>query len=134
MKMTEMRRIRREQELSQKELAERAGVVPSVVYSAEAGRHMPRYENLEKLAHALGVEVADILPKERAPESKSDYVNEAGGVSQFRTGGSHVEPITGSSSATVTVNLERLRTILFAVEEDLLTAAQAEEKLLAGVK
>jgi DNA-binding XRE family transcriptional regulator len=125
MKMTEMRRIRREKELSQRELAERAGVVPSVVYTAEAGRHVPRYENLKKLARALGVEVADILPKEKAPES------EQGGVSQNRTAASVVAPVTSSSSAKVTVDRDLLGAILHAVESASITADEAE-RLLVG--
>jgi DNA-binding XRE family transcriptional regulator len=127
--MTEMRRIRREKELSQKELAERAGVAPSVVYSAEAGRHLPRYENIEKLAHVLGVEVADILPKDHA--SASDYVNKRGGISQSRTGRAHVDPITGSSSVKVTVDRALLGALLHAVESDSITADEAE-RLLVG--
>jgi transcriptional regulator with XRE-family HTH domain len=130
-RMTELRRIRRAQDLTQEELAKKAGVSLRVVNDAERGEFMPRAQNLIKIANALGVGVEDILPK--ASASESDYVNEAGGVSQFRTAGSYVGPITGSSHARVEVDAETLRAALHGVEAGLLTAEEAEERLLAGV-
>lgn len=65
--MENLRRIREERGLSQRALADRAGVVKSTIYEAEAGRHIPRIQTLEKLADALGVSIVDLLParKER---------------------------------------------------------------------
>jgi len=60
-----LRRIREERGLSQRELAARAGVVKSTIYEAEAGRHIPRIQTLEKLADALGVSIADLLPRRK---------------------------------------------------------------------
>ena len=122
--------------LTQEQLAERAGVTVNTISGIELGRHSPRGRTLFKLADALGADVTELLEdahpkKEKAPAS--DYVNEAGGVSQFRTGRSHTEAFTASSHAEVTVDLERLRAVLLAVEEDLLTAKEAEERLLVGV-
>jgi transcriptional regulator with XRE-family HTH domain len=57
-----LRRIREERGLSQRALADRAGVVKSTIYEAEAGRHIPRIQTLEKLADALGVSLVDLLP------------------------------------------------------------------------
>jgi transcriptional regulator with XRE-family HTH domain len=57
-----LRRIREERGLSQRALADRAGVVKSTIYEAEAGRHIPRIQTLEKLADALGVSIVELLP------------------------------------------------------------------------
>ena len=51
--------------MSQRALADRAGVVKSTIYEAEAGRHIPRIQTLEKIANALGVEIADLLPSRK---------------------------------------------------------------------
>jgi transcriptional regulator with XRE-family HTH domain len=60
-----IRRIREERGMSQRALADRAGVVKSTIYEAEAGRHIPRIQTLEKIADALGVEIADLLPSRK---------------------------------------------------------------------
>jgi len=54
--------IRRLRGLSQRELAEKAGVSPATVYELEVGkRPTPRPSTLRKLAGALEVEIADLL-------------------------------------------------------------------------
>jgi transcriptional regulator with XRE-family HTH domain len=63
---------------------------------------MPRAENLFKLADALGVSVEEL----------------------FTAG-----KLTGHRVAVV--DIERLRAALYAVQEDYITAAEAEEKILA---
>lgn len=63
--MENIRRIREERGMSQRALADRAGVVKSTIYEAEAGRHIPRIQTLEKIANALGVEIADLLPSRK---------------------------------------------------------------------
>jgi transcriptional regulator with XRE-family HTH domain len=60
-----LRRIRKERRLSQRALADRAGVVKSTIYEAEAGKHIPRIQTLEKLADALGVSIVDLLPSQK---------------------------------------------------------------------
>ena len=60
--MENLRRIREKRGLSQRALADRAGVVKSTIYEAEVGRHIPRIQTLEKLADALGVSIVDLLP------------------------------------------------------------------------
>jgi transcriptional regulator with XRE-family HTH domain len=60
-----LRRIREQRGLSQQQLADRAGVVKSTIYEAEAGRHIPRIQTLEKLADALGVSIVDLLPSRK---------------------------------------------------------------------
>ena len=125
-----IKRLREERGLTQIELSYRSRVNPSTINLVEHGKRNPSTTTLSRIAEALDVDIVEFFPpKENAPAS--DHVNEAGGNAQFRTGGSHVEPITGSSSATVTVSLEQLRTALEAVEEDRLSAKEAEAFLVA---
>jgi transcriptional regulator with XRE-family HTH domain len=51
--MKELRRVRRAQELSQGELAKRAGISEASVYGIEKGNHSPRLATLEALAEAF---------------------------------------------------------------------------------
>jgi transcriptional regulator with XRE-family HTH domain len=51
-----LRELRLERVLSQRELAERAGVSPKTVLDVETGRIRPHPATLRKLAAALGVE------------------------------------------------------------------------------
>ncbi len=53
----EVRRLRIEAGLSQRELAERMGVTQSVIARLEAGGVEPRLSTLDLVAQALGVEV-----------------------------------------------------------------------------
>jgi len=46
--------------LTVRALAERAGVAFSTVYLIETGKSVPRFEIIEKLSAALGVEPAEI--------------------------------------------------------------------------
>ncbi len=123
--------------LTQEQLAERAGITENTISGIELGRHKPRGRTLFKLADALGVDVTELLedagPKGKAPRSASEYVNEQGGITRNRTASSHVGRITSSSHARVEVDAESLRAALQGVEAGLLTAEEAEERLLAGV-
>jgi len=65
--MDEVRRIRNERGLSQRRLAELAGVNKVTLVHIETGKSSPNVETLEKLAAALEVEVADFFPKPQAP-------------------------------------------------------------------
>jgi predicted RNase H-like HicB family nuclease/DNA-binding Xre family transcriptional regulator len=61
---------RRNRGLSQRGLAKLSGVSPATIYELETGRRPePRPSTLRKLAHALGVEVAELL-QEPAQEQK----------------------------------------------------------------
>jgi HTH-type transcriptional regulator/antitoxin HipB len=53
----EVRRLRSERGLSQRELAERMGVSQSVVARLEAGGVEPRLTTLDRVARALGAEL-----------------------------------------------------------------------------
>ena len=70
--------IRRLRGLSQRELAEKAGVSPATVYELEVGkRPTPRPSTLRKLAGALEVEISDLLgvdfPKAQAPLPEASF-------------------------------------------------------------
>jgi len=65
--MDEVKRIRRERGLSQRRLAELAGVNKVTLVHTETGKSSPNVETLEKLADALEVEVADFFPKVAPP-------------------------------------------------------------------
>ncbi len=53
----EVRRLRKDQGLSQEELASRMGVAQSVLARIEAGGLEPRLSMLDRVARALGVEL-----------------------------------------------------------------------------
>ncbi len=61
--------LRSEQGLTQRELAARAELSLSLVRGIENGRNSPTLRSLEGLAHALGVEVVDLLTPP-APERR----------------------------------------------------------------
>jgi transcriptional regulator with XRE-family HTH domain len=65
--MDELRRIRKEQGLSQQRLAELANVDKVTIVHIEGGKVSPKVETLQKLAAALSVELADLFPKAQAP-------------------------------------------------------------------
>jgi len=64
-RLTELRRIRERQALSQAELAERSGVSRATIVSLESGRAGAQYGTIRKIAQALGVEPADLMEPER---------------------------------------------------------------------
>ena len=59
-----LRAIRKYQDLSAAELAERADICTSIVYSYESGKITPRMQTMELLAAALGVPVVELLTDE----------------------------------------------------------------------
>jgi transcriptional regulator with XRE-family HTH domain len=74
----ELEHIRRLRGLSQRELAEKAGVSPATVYELEVGkRPTPRPSTLRKLAEALEVEIADLFGEPVLAE-KAEAPREAG--------------------------------------------------------
>ncbi|MFT3864492.1 MAG: helix-turn-helix transcriptional regulator [Solirubrobacterales bacterium] len=58
---TNLRRLRAEADLTQEELAFRAGIHRTQISLMEAGERLPRYETLVRLRGALGVEAADLF-------------------------------------------------------------------------
>lgn len=53
--MAKLRILRRRQLLSQRDLAQRAGIAPSTVHTTEAGKTLPRLAVARKICEALGV-------------------------------------------------------------------------------
>jgi transcriptional regulator with XRE-family HTH domain len=74
--MDELRMIRLAKRISQRELAAMSGVSRSAIATAELGRHMPNWSTLEKIAKALGVSVADLVPEMETPSSKDEALVE----------------------------------------------------------
>lgn len=56
-----LRKLRREQGLTIKQLADKAGVAYVTAWSAENGENNPSYATLKKLAEALGVTVSELI-------------------------------------------------------------------------
>src|SRR5918995_2450444 len=56
-----IRALRLERELQQRQLAEKAGMTPSMVSQIESGRLMPSLHTLGKIAGALGVTIAALF-------------------------------------------------------------------------
>jgi transcriptional regulator with XRE-family HTH domain len=56
-----LRELREAKGWSARELARRARVAPSIITTAERGEHIPRVENLLKLASALDVSVGELV-------------------------------------------------------------------------
>jgi len=65
--LEELRKMREEAGVSQSELARQSGVDRATINRVEMGRRSPSIETLEKLAAAMGTEVADFFPKAQAP-------------------------------------------------------------------
>jgi transcriptional regulator with XRE-family HTH domain len=65
--MEELKRLRRARGLSQAKLAAIADLDPSTVSQIETGARRANTRTLERLATALGAEVADLFPKAQAP-------------------------------------------------------------------
>jgi len=68
--MEQIRRLRNEKGLSQAKLAVRADMDPATLNRLEQGKGNPNLKTLERVAEALGVEVADLLGKARRPPSR----------------------------------------------------------------
>lgn len=63
----EIRRLRKEKDWTQTELAVYAGSSQPTINQIESGTRNPSTRTLEKIAGALGVEVGDLFPKLEAP-------------------------------------------------------------------
>ncbi len=61
---TQLRAARQRALLTQEELAARARVQPLTISRIETDKVEPRYSTIRKLARALGVDPAELLPKE----------------------------------------------------------------------
>lgn len=68
--MTSLREARLRQTLSQRDLAEKAGVAPKTIVDLELGRNEPRLRTMRLIAQALGIEAAEIDEFRQALEEK----------------------------------------------------------------
>lgn len=66
-----LREVRTEKEVSQENLAETAGLHRTFVSLIERGLRNITLETIEKLAVALEVEMADLMPSRVRPKSKT---------------------------------------------------------------
>jgi transcriptional regulator with XRE-family HTH domain len=76
--MEELKRLRKARGLSQAKLAALADLDPSTVSQIETGARRANTRTLERLAAALGAEVADLFPKGQAPLPLDGSVGGAG--------------------------------------------------------
>lgn len=67
-----MRRIRLFKSLTQEKLAEYAGLHPNYISSVERGERNISICNIERIAHALGVPMPDLLTQPLPPEKIQD--------------------------------------------------------------
>ena len=68
--MPTLREIRLSQALSQRDLAQKAGVAPKTIVDLELGRQEPQLRTIRRLAEALGVNVMDVDEFRQAIEEK----------------------------------------------------------------
>jgi transcriptional regulator with XRE-family HTH domain len=61
---TQLRAARERALLTQAELGARAGVQPLTISRIETDKVEPRYSTIRRIAKALGVDPAELLPKE----------------------------------------------------------------------
>jgi transcriptional regulator with XRE-family HTH domain len=61
---TRVKKVRERALLTQEELAERAGIGTATLNRIERDRVEPHFRTIRKLAKALGVDPAELLPKE----------------------------------------------------------------------
>ena len=76
--MESVKRIRNERGLSQQRLSEMAGINKVTLVHIETGKSSPNVDTLDKLARALGVEVADFFPKAEPSLFSFDTTGEQG--------------------------------------------------------
>jgi len=78
--MEELKRLRKARGLSQAKLAALADLDPSTVSQIETGARRANTRTLERLAAALGAEVADLFPKGQAPLPLDGPAGEGGSL------------------------------------------------------
>jgi len=71
-----LRKARKAKQLSQTELAERAGLQPSAISHFETGRRAPSFDNLKRLADALSASLDYLLGREDQPKAAGPKVQQ----------------------------------------------------------
>ena len=90
--------LRKQNGLSQKDLAEKTGLTRSAIGMYETGKREPDFETLEIFADFFNVNMDTLLGKSEIPSSKSDGVFPPGAIPFDPTKG-HRIPILGRISA-----------------------------------
>lgn len=67
---SKIRRLRQKKNLSQSELAQKAGVAQSTLSYLESGKKMPQFDTLSALCKGLGVSVLELLTYDEPKSSK----------------------------------------------------------------
>ena len=67
-----VRELRAQQHLSQRDLADRSGLSPSVISLIERGQRMPSIRTIRKLATALDCSLVELLSLERRADAPPD--------------------------------------------------------------
>jgi len=75
--VTTVQECRRRRYLSQRELAQAAGISPSAVAQIETGHHSPHPRTRRKIAEALGISPDDIEWPEPQPGASGDDASDA---------------------------------------------------------
>lgn len=78
--MQMLKAMREQKNLSQVRLAARADMNPATVWRIETGQRSPTVEQLERLAAAMDLEVADFFPKVQVPLQLEEKERTAGEV------------------------------------------------------
>ncbi len=141
--MDEIRRIRRELGIKQTELAAASGVDRATLNQVEKGRRSPTIATLERLAVALGVEVADFFPKAEPPLFR-DEPAQRGWVASAQaagagTGGEAPVPRLGGvrgvpRTTSITINEAEIRRYMEPVERGETTADEAAPALADAIR
>lgn len=69
---TTIKRLRKDRNLTQDELAEKAGITKSAISRYESGKRQPTIDTLGRLANAFGVNILDILDENSANATPED--------------------------------------------------------------
>ncbi len=114
--MERIRQLRNEKGLSQVKLAVMADMDPATLNRLERGTGNPNLKTLERVADALGVEVADFFPKAIAPSPEAsfdelmDAERRGGAAAGVEVGEAYiVPPEEGEEPDTVTLRLYTVR-------------------------
>ena len=68
-----IRQLRTNRGLTQRQLAEKSGIIETTIRKYELGTQNPKIENLSKIADALGVSTASLMP-EHGEELRSELL------------------------------------------------------------
>jgi transcriptional regulator with XRE-family HTH domain len=128
-----VRAVRAEQLLSQRELAERSGVAKITIATMELGKSArPRRRTVEKLADALGVSAEDLIredltrPKAEAPPLQRTLFN---GLTEERRIPVYISAASGAAGGATANLLTGLNEHFNAIVEQLLRSGLGENEV-----